>query len=159
MKMKRQPAAKTVERPAAHPWQHAHIDFGFIGQTSKNQSKSQKLHRGLKGETCCVVIKDRHTDTVDGECFVTKSLPIAWLDRWLRKHAPTCPDVTIAMDQGGELCKHPKVVNILKDSGCNVCPTGADAPHQNGHVERENGALTGMVSSVLAGSDMTHAFW
>ena len=43
--------------------------------------------------------------------------------------------MTVTMDQGGESHKNPKVVNVLKDAGHDVCPTGADAPHQNGLVE------------------------
>ena len=56
------------------------------------------------------------------------------------------------MDQGGELYKKPKVRKIVKKRGFAVYPTGTDASHQNGPVERAHRTVAKGMHLFLLGS-------
>ena len=62
--------------------QQIHINIGFSGQDSKS-SDCAEFYKGMNGETCYVGICDRFSQYIDGETFVTKSVPLVWLCSWL----------------------------------------------------------------------------
>ena len=58
------------------------------------------------------------------------------------------------MDQGGELYKNPKVRKIFEKRGFAVYPTGTDASHQNGPVERAHCTVAKDMRSFLLSSSV-----
>ena len=55
-----------------------HIDIGFSGQESKTSDQTE-FYKGMNGETCYIGIKDRFSRYLDGDTFVSKSVPLVWL--------------------------------------------------------------------------------
>jgi hypothetical protein len=54
------------------------IDFGFIGQKSKN-TKCKQDYTGLSSETCYILIADHTTQTLAGATRISKASPLNWL--------------------------------------------------------------------------------
>ena len=63
------------------------------------------------------------------------------------------------MDQGGELFNNPKVRKLFKKRGFAIYPTGANASHQNGPVERAHRTVAEGMRAFLVGSGAPIKFW
>lgn len=63
------------------------------------------------------------------------------------------------MDQGGELFRNPKVRKIFEKRGFKIHPTGTDASHQNGPVERAHRTVAKGIQALLIGSNLDPKFW
>jgi hypothetical protein len=149
----------STTRKASLPYQGLSIDFGFVGQKSKNKSRAADF-TGLNGETCYLLLADHATRELDGVSRVSKATPLDWLRSWLSKHnVIDIPDKYVMVDQGGELFHNPKFRKLFKEFGYHVQPTGAGSSHQNGPVERPHQTLGNALRAMLSGANLTAGFW
>jgi hypothetical protein len=156
--MRKQPAGTHTTRTATSKYQGLSVDFAFTGQTSKN-AKRAASYKGLRGESCYILIYDHFTQHLDGEPRISKGSPLDWLSCYLRRNAPNCADKYVVLDQGGELYRNPKVRALFNQYGYDVRPTGADASNQNGPVERSHQTIGNALRSMLSGAGLTAKFW
>ena len=157
-KLIKQPAGPNPTRTATVPFQGLSIDFSFAGLKSKNEAREVD-YLGLKQETCWILISDHFTRYLVGDTRRTKASPIHWLRDFLTKHSPTCPDKYVFLDQGGELYHNPEVTTLFKKFGYDIYPTGADASHQNGPVERAHRTVADSIRTFLIGANLPIKFW
>ena len=123
---------------ATRPMQGWSVDIWFSGQTSQDKKHSHD-YLGLHGETCWILIEDHFTGYLIGKCQKTKTSPINWLRDTLAYFTPgqgVGDNRYVHMDQGEELYNNPKVRKLFEKRGFAIHPTGANASHQNGPVER-----------------------
>ena len=157
-KLTKQPAGPNPTRTATIPFQGLSIDFSFAGLKSKNDARESD-YLGFKHETCWILISDHFTRYLVGDTRRTKASPIHWLRDFLVKHSPTCPDKYVFLDQGGELYHNPEVTTLFKKFGYDIYPTGADASHQNGPVERAHRTIADSIRTFLMGANLPIKFW
>jgi hypothetical protein len=154
---KRAPGHKSTMK-ATSPAQGLSIDFAFTGQASKDSARSA-FYKGFNGEMSFIVIKDHFTDELDGTVRISKGAPVNWLRQWLTEHSPDIPGKYVHMDQGGELYNNPKIRSLFKEFGYDIYPTGADASHQNGPVERAHQTIGDALRALLTGANLDPRFW
>ena len=145
-------------RSAKHPYQGLSIDFSFSGMTSKDSERRNDFE-GINGETAWILITDHFTGIKHGDTRISKAAPVLWLKHFLAQYNPLCRDKYVYMDQGGELFNNPEVKNLFHKSGYEIKPTGADASHQNGPVERGHRTIADMMRSLLTGANLDPKFW
>lgn len=157
-KQTKNPSGPNTTRTATIPFQGLSIDFSFAGLRSQNTDRSSDFV-GFNGETCWILISDHFSRLKIGDTRLSKAAPLAWLRRFLQQHAPQCPDKYVHLDQGGELYANPQVRELFTEFGYSIFPTGADASHQNGPVERGHLTVANAVRSLLTGANLDIRFW
>jgi hypothetical protein len=135
------------------------MDATFRMLESSKNTKRATSYKGLRGETCYILVYDHFTQQLDGNPRVSKGPPITWLDSYLRRHSPRCEDKYVSLDQGGELYQNPKVRSLSERHGYDVRPTGADASNQNGPVEWSHQTIGNALWSMLSGAGLDAKFW
>jgi len=90
---------------------------------------------------------------------ISKASPINWLRHFLTQNTPKCDNKYIHLDQGGELYNDSDVKNLIHTFGYVIFPTGADASHQNGPVERAHRTLGDTMRALLTGANLDIKFW
>jgi hypothetical protein len=156
--MKKCPPGHETTRRATYQYQGLSIDFGFIGQKSKNDKRKHD-YTGRNGETCYILIADHSTQTLAGATRISKASPLNWLRQWLSRHSPTVDNKYVVLDQGGELYKNPKIRALFLEYNYDVIPTGADSSHQNAPVERPHQTIGNALCSMLSGANLDARFW
>ena len=165
--------AKLSKTPADHislratvdtPYQGIYLDFAFSGIVQKDKDggiieSTQKDVEGLNGETSWILISDAFTRMMHGDCRLSKASPIKYLKSFLEQYSPEMENKWVVMDQGGELYNNPEVVNLFKFYKYKIYPTGADASHQNGPVERGHRSVLTFIKSLLIGAGLETKFW
>ena len=63
------------------------------------------------------------------------------------------------MDQDGELCSNPDILNVFANYHYEVHPTGTDSSHQNGPVEQAHRIIGDHVRALLIGANLNIKFW
>ena len=154
---KNSPGPNSTKR-ALHHGQGLSIDFSFSGVKSKNTSR-RKDFVGINGETSWLLITDHHTGMEYGQTFCSKASPVEWIREWLQVHAPCLRDKYVFMDQGGELFGNPDIINVFRRHHYEIHPTGTDASHQNGPVERAHRVIGDHVRALLIGANLNIKFW
>ena len=157
-KLRRSSRSTDDSRTATVCNQGLSVDFGFIVQQSKNETRC-KRYLGLKGETCYCLITDHKSGRLYGGTFRSKAPPVEWLNNWLAKHAPACPDKCVRFDQGGELAKCAEVHRLFTRAGYDVQFTGSDNSRQNGPGERPHQTIRDGITALLEGGDLSPTFW
>ena len=157
-KQTKTPAGPNSTRKATRPYQGLSIDFSFSGVRSKNKSRRTD-YEGANGETSWILISDHFTRHLIGDTRLSKASPIHWLRNFLDIHAPKCPDKYVCMDQGGKLYHNPAVRKLFQQKGYTIRPTGADASHQNGPVERSHRTVADRIRCLLSGANLPIKFW
>lgn len=94
-----------------------------------------------------------HADTC-----LSKSSPLKYLESFLTKYVPHCPDKCVFMDQGGELYHNPAIKNLFKKFGYEIYPTSPDASYQNGQVEKAHCTFSQGVKTHLFGTSLDVKF-
>ena len=145
-------------RTAKFPYQGLSIDFSFSGMSSKDSERRTNFE-GINGETAWILVTDHFTGMKHGDTRISKAAPILWLKHFLAQYNPNCTDKYVYMDQGGELFNNPEVQNLFNKSGYTIKPTGADASHQNGPVERGHRTIADTMRALLTGADIDVKFW
>ena len=112
-KQKKEPAGENSTRTATVPFQGLSVDFSFSGMKSTDEER-QEDYIGIKGETAWILISDHFSRHLVGSTRVSKAAPLAWLQRFLETHSPNMPNKYVYMDQGGELYRNPKVVQLFR---------------------------------------------
>ena len=158
-KMKQLPSNKKNVYNTSAPWEYIYMDCGFSGVRSKSDATNLRTYKGISGETCYLLIRDVHTGTLDGSCFISKAIPSSWLTHWLAQHICTAPIKRCVLDQGGELFHNKRFVQLLTSHGYTVLPTGAGAHHQAGFVERSHQSIGNGIRSLLTGANLPSLFW
>jgi hypothetical protein len=157
-KQTKNPAGPHTTRTATVPFQGLSIDFSFAGVRSHHPNRSSYFV-GFNGETCWILISDHFSRFKLGYTRISKAAPLDWLRRFLQQHAPQCPGKYVHMDQGGELFANPQVRALFTEFGYSIFPTGADASHQNGPVERGHLTVANAIRSLLTGANLDVRFW
>ena len=157
-KMTKSPAGPNTTMTATVPYQGLSVDFSFTGLRSKNADRAVEF-TGLHGETCWLLITDHFSHRLHGITRLSKGSPIDWLDNWLKDHSPNMPGKYVYLDQGGELFKNPAVVKLFEKHKYQIRPTGADASHQNGPVERAHYTVANAIRAMLLGAGLDAKFW
>jgi hypothetical protein len=158
-KLKKRAAGNDTTRTATVPFQGLSIDFAFTGQKSKDKDRSASF-LGLNGESCYIMIADHATGTLYGTTRISKGSPLNWLRAWLHRHSPTVDNKYVVLDQGGELYHNPAIRDLFKKEFLyDVYPTGADASHQNGPVERSHQTVGNALRTMLNGANLDARFW
>ena len=142
---------------AMHLGQVLSIDFAFSGVTSKSLKRRQD-YMGINGETCWVLVSDHFTGIQWGAVRRSKASPIEWLCHFLLQNSPTCKDKYVYLDQGGELYGNPDIKNLFANWHYEILPTGVDASHQNGPVERAHRSVGDHVRALLEGAALDIKF-
>jgi hypothetical protein len=138
-------------RRVTRPFQGFSIDFAFAGQRSKDKNTAVDLV-GYGGETCYVLLVDHFTEKLYGATRISKVPPVAWLQRFLLQHVPEDDpknDRYIFLDQ--DLLK--------KEFFFELCPTGTQAHHQNGLVERPIETIDDAIRCMLWGGCLLISYW
>ena len=157
-KQTKTPAGPHSIKAATRPYQGLSIDFSFSGMASKDKARRSDFV-GLNGETSWVLVTDHFTGIKHGDTRISKASPIHWLHHFLTTYAPRCNDQYVYMDQGEELFGNPDVRNLFERQGYHIHPTGADASHQNGHVERSHRYVGDAIRAFLSGANLDVKFW
>jgi hypothetical protein len=90
----------------------------------------------------------------------TKHPPLDILKTFLHDHGNmTAPRRTIRMDEGGELSGSDAFKTVVATYGYLLETMAADAPFQNGLVERPNHTLGNMVCCLLYSSNLGPEYW
>eukprot|EP00536_Pseudo-nitzschia_multiseries_P015908 jgi/Psemu1/44246/gm1.44246_g len=117
-------------------------------------------YEGIHGETAWILITDHFTGMKYGDTRISKAAPLHWLDHFFSQYNPYCNNKYAIVDQGGELYHNPDIQNLFSAFGYTIYPTGADASHQNGSVERAHRTLANsMKTSMLSGANLPIKFW
>ena len=114
---------------------------------------------GLNGETSWILVSDHFSCMLVGDTRTSKATPLQWLTMFLETHSPKCHGKCVMMDQGGELCRNPKVQQLFKKHGYAVQPTGAGASNQNGPVKRNHRTIADHICCLLDGANLDVKFW
>jgi hypothetical protein len=157
-KMRRANASTAESRVATQCFQGLSIDMAFVVQKSKNTNRFID-NVGLNGETCYVLINDHYSGMVFGKALVNKSPPIEWFNQFLARYHPDTQHKSVRFDQGGEVGRCKRVVQIFTNYGYNIELTGADSSHQNGSVERGHSTIGNMMRTLLEGASLPRKFW
>ena len=157
-KQTKTPASSHSTRKATQPFQGLSVDFAFSGAKSSN-SKRKRDYEGIHGETAWILITDHHTGMKYGDTRISKAAPLHWLEHFFSQHNPACANKYITVDQGGELYHNPDIRNLFSAFGYSIFPTGADASHQNGTVERAHRTLANSMRTMLSGANLPIKFW
>jgi hypothetical protein len=83
------------------PGQGISLECGFIAQQSKAMTCFEKF-LGLNGKTAYPLLADHRMDMLFGIATVGKSLPPAWLNRWLAQYRPSQVSFRYACMDGGD---------------------------------------------------------
>jgi hypothetical protein len=156
--MRRANASTAESRVATQCFQGLSIDMAFVVQKSKNTNRFID-NVGLNGETCYVLINDHYSGMVFGKALVNKSPPIEWFNQFLARYNPDTQYKSVRFDQGGEVGRCKRVVQIFTNYGYNIELTGADSSHQNGSVERGHSTIGNMMRTLLEGASLPRKFW
>ena len=113
---------------------------------------------GLHGETSWILISDHFSCVFVGDTHTLKATPLQWSTMFLETHSPKCNNKHVMMDQGGELCKNPKVQQLFKQCGHTVQPTGAGASNQNGPVKQNHCTIANHICCLLNGANLDVEF-
>ena len=148
-------AGPNSTRTATRPYQGLSIDFSFSGTKSKNEERAQD-YEGINGETSWILISDHFTRHLTGDTRLSKASPIHWLRQFLDVNTPNCPGKYVYLDQGGELYHNPAVRKLFAQKGYAIRPTGADASHQNGPVERSHRTVANQIRCLLSGANISN---
>ena len=133
------------------------VDMAFIIQKSKNSDRYID-NIGLKGETCYVLITDYFSGMVHGKVLVNKGPPLLYFNQWLARFSPDITNKTVRFDQGGELGRCRRVIDLFQQFGYTIQLTSANSSHQNGSVERSHGTIGNMICSLLYGAERSWRF-
>jgi len=157
-KQTKSPAGPNTTRVATLPFQGLSVDFSFSGVRSSDTTRGSE-YIGFNGETCWILVVDHFTRFKTGVTRVSKAAPVDWLRQFLRQHAPSCSGKYVHLDQGGELYANPAIRALFSEFGYALRPTGADASHQNGPVERAHLTVANAIRALLTGAGLEVRFW
>ena len=150
--------SRSIANDNSAVFQGLSIDFSFSGTRSKNEERAQD-YEGINGETSWILISDHFTRHLTGDTRLSKASPIHWLRQFLDVNTPNCPGKYVYLDQGGELYHNPAVRKLFAQKGYAIRPTGADASHQNGPVERSHRTVANQIRCLLSGANLPTKFW
>jgi hypothetical protein len=146
-------------RKATQRFEGLSIDVSFSGQRSKNNERAKEFV-GFNGEKCWILVTDHFTAEHHGSTRRSKATPLQWLEDLLRQNSPrNCNTKYVYLDQGGELFQNPACKALFLKYGYEIRPTGADASHQNGPVERAHQTVANGIRALLSGANLDVRFW
>ena len=148
------------EKTVGMPGQHFHMDFGFVrGSDYKKKNDTGQTITSIDGKRSYLLIIDRCTRFIWIFLTTTKHPPVEAAQLILQKFKSTHPHRTVRMDQGGELGKSQKLLDMIGKEGFVVEPTGSDASAQNGLCERPNRTFGQMMRCILHSADLGPEYW
>jgi hypothetical protein len=109
---------------------------------------------GINSETCCILLADHFSKTLDGTPLISKGAPLTWWNNWLLRNSLKVPNQYAYLDQGGELYKNPKVCDLFEMFGYSIRATGADSSHQNGPVDIAHLTISNALRTMLIGANL-----
>ena len=146
--------------PDAQPGQHFHMDFGFVRGSDYNyKTDTGTTITSIDGKRAYLAIIDRATRYTWIFTTSNKKPPIDAARMILDKFKSTNTHRTVRVDQGGELGKSDKFLEMVANAGFLVEPTGSDSSAQNGLVERPNRTFGQMMRCLLHSSELGPEFW
>ena len=157
-KQTKESPGKHTTRVATQPYQGLSIDFSFSGMKSANSDRRID-YEGINGETAWIVVSDHFTGIKHGDTRISKTAPLHWLEHFFSQYNPKCKGKYVYLDQGGELFNNPDVRNLFATYKYEILPTGTDASHQNGPVERAHRTLANSMRALLTGANLPIKFW
>jgi hypothetical protein len=158
-KIRKANSSNRSTRRASIPGQGFSLDFGFIGQASKDEKRTADF-TGLHGETCYLLIADHFTGELFGAPRISKAVPVELLRHFFEQRRPRDHhDLHLRVDQGGELYQSNEFKDLCKEYGYVIEPTGADASNQNAPVERPHQTIGNALRTMLHGAQLPNCFW
>ena len=157
-KLRKQPSSTVSTMRSTICNQGISIDFGFMVQRSKDKKRERNLI-GLNGETCYVLITDHFSGRLYGRAFASKAPPVDWVNNWLANNSPSCPNIYVRMDCGGELGHSREIIETFTNFGYAIQPTGPDSSYQNGPGERPHQTIGDALRAMLSGANLQTQFW
>ena len=145
--------------PNAEAGQHFHMDFGFVRGKSFAKTINDKTITSIDGKKAYLIVVDRSTRLQWAFTTSNKLPPIEIVRNLLNKFKSKNPHRTIRVDQGGELGRSDKFINMVTECGFLIEPTGSDASSQNGMAERPNRTYGQMMRCLLHASGLGPEFW
>lgn len=161
-RIRRQAAHRTVERVKGRG-QRFYIDYGFIRASTSDFSRPKededRVVQSYDGFNSYLAVIDEHSRMAWVYLMTSKEPPIEEMSAHLEVFGLKNGGL-LRCDQGGELARSEEFrTEMQKRHGYKVEPTGADAPNQNGGVERWNETFAVTVRALLYGASLPAEYW
>ena len=87
-----------------------------------------------------------------GDTYLSKSLPLKYIESFLAEYSPECKNKWVVLDQGGKLYNNPAIKNLFRKFEYKILLTSPDASYQNGSVEIDHQTILQGMKALIIGT-------
>ena len=143
-----------------------HEEFDHVPDTAvplasslEDKPKRYKRALGLYGETCYVIITDRHSGSIKVSVRRDKTPPVDFLSSFIANYKPNVPHCRVRFDGGGELGGNSAIHDLFSSAGYDVEVTSPDTSSAIGLAERPHRTIAGAVRTMLYSAGLDIKYW
>ena len=129
------------------------------GDHTYHVSERYKALKGLKDETCYVLITDRKSGALKVAVRRDKSPPLDFLKSFIANYAPDVKNKSVRFDGGGDLGGCTEIVDMFQQAGYDVELTAPASSNEIGQVERPHRTIAAAIRTMLYAAGLEYKFW